>query len=215
MRCMGRIGCLVVLALGIFAGWMLRDRLFAGLRPAPAAKPAVAAWEPLTPAGAARMKAALVTLQKPRGPVFATVRPGDLASYVMLQLVKQLPPSADSIEAAAFGDRLYVRASVKLADFGGKDVLGTLSNFLSDRERMQFGGSFRIVRPGLAEFRVQEIRLRDFPIPPRAIPKLLQRIERGARPAGLSPDGLPLLVPDYIGDVRVEPGRITLYKNSP
>jgi hypothetical protein len=212
---MRRIGCLVVLALGVLVGWLLRDRLFAGLRSTPDAKTAAAAWEPLTPEAAARMRDALVTLQKPRGPVFATVRAGDLASYVLQQLVKQLPPSADSIEAAAFGDRLYVRASVKPADFGGRDVLGSLSSFLSDRERMQFGGTFHILRPGLAEFRVQEIRLHDFPIPPRAIPKLLQRIERGARPAGLAPDGLPLVVPNFIGDVRVEPGHITLYKSTP
>jgi hypothetical protein len=161
------------------------------------------------------MSAALATLQKSRGPVFVAVRPGDLASYVLQQLVKQLPPSADSIEAAAFGDRLYVRASVKPTDFGGSDVLGSLSGFLSDRERMQFGGSFHIIRAGLAEFRVQEIRLHDFPMPPRAIPRLLQRIERGARPPGLSPDGLPLVVPNYISDVRVEPGKITLFKGNP
>jgi hypothetical protein len=210
-----KIGCLVVLALGAWFGWMLRDRLFSGLRPASETTAATSAWEPLTPEGSARMRAALETLQKPRGPVFATVRAGDLASYVLQQLVKQLPPSADSIEAAALGDRLYVRASVKPADFGGSDILGSLSGFLSDRERMQFGGSFHILRPGLAEFRVQEIRLHDFPIPPRAIPKLLRRIERGARPAGLSPDGLPLVVPDYINDVRVEPGKITLFKSTP
>jgi hypothetical protein len=212
---MRRIGCLVVLALGVIVGWLLRDRLFAGLRSPAESTPAVAAWEPLTPDGAARMRTALATLQKPSGPVFVTVRAGDLASFVLQQLVKQLPPSADSIEAAAFGDRLFVRASVKPADFGGSDVLGSLSSFLSDRERMQFGGSFHILRPGLAEFRVQEIRLHDFPLPPRAIPRLLQRIEHGARPAGLSPDGLPLLVPAFIGDVRVEPGKITLYRSSP
>lgn len=212
---MRRIGCLVVLALGIIVGWLLRDRLFAGLRSPVETATTVATWEPLTPEGAARMRTGLATLQKPRGPVFVTVRAGDLASFVLQQLVKQLPPSADSIQAAAFGDRLFVRASVKPADFGGGDVLGSLSSFLSDRERMQFGGTFHILRPGLAEFRVQEVRLHDFPLPPRAIPRLLQRIERGARPAGLSPDGLPLLVPAYIADVRVEPGKITLYKSAP
>lgn len=212
---MRRIGCLVVLALGVIVGWLLRDRLFSGLRSPVESTTAAASWEPLTPEGAARMRTALATLQKPRGPVFVTVRAGDLASFVLQQLVRQLPPSADSIEAAAFGDRLFVRASVKPADFGGRDVLGSLSSFLSDRERMQFGGTFHILRPGLAEFRVQEVRLHDFPIPPRAIPRLLQRIERGARPAGLSPDGLPLVVPDYIGDVRVEPGKLTLYKSTP
>ncbi len=210
---MRKIGCLVVLLLGAFAGWMLRDRLFPGSRPAPAAT--TAAWERLSPAGAARMRTALATLQKPTGPVFVTVRPGDLASYVFEQLAKQLPPSADSVEAGAFGDRMYIRASVKPSDFGGGDVLGPLAGFLSERERMQFGGAFHVIRPGLAEFRVQEVRFREFPVPSGAIPRLLKRIERGARPPGVSDDGLPLLVPPYIGDVRTEPGRITLYKSTP
>jgi len=210
---MRKIGCLVVLLIGALAGWMLRDRFFTGSRPVEVT--AATSWEPLTPEGAARMRGALAALQKPRGPVFVAVRPADLASYVYQQLSKQLPPSADSLEAAAFGDRMYIRASVKPSDFGGSDVLGPLSGFLSDRERMQFGGTFRIIKPALAEFRVQEIRFREFPVPTGAIPRLLKRIEHGARPAGVSEDGLPLVVPSYIGDVRTEPGRITLYKSTP
>ena len=209
---MRKIGCLVVLLIGALAGWMLRDRLFPGSRPAPAVS--AAAWERLSPEGSARMRAALATLQKPAGPVFVTVRPADLASYVFEQLSKQLPPSADSVEAGAFGDRIYIRASVKPSDFGGSDILGPLAGFLADRERMQFGGAFHLIKPGLAEFRVQEIRVREFPVPSGAIPRLLKRIEHGARPAGVSDDGLPLVIPAYIGDVRTEPGRITIYKNT-
>ncbi|HWE41579.1 MAG TPA: hypothetical protein VG432_03695 [Gemmatimonadaceae bacterium] len=210
---MRKIGCLVVLLIGALAGWMLRDRFFTGTRPAEVT--AATSWERLTPEGAARMRAALTSLQKPSGPVFVSVKPADLASYVYEQLAKQLPPSADSVEAAAFGDRMYIRASVKPSDFGGGDVLGPLSGFLSDRERMQFGGAFHIIRPALAEFRVQEIRFREFPVPSGAIPRLLKRIGHGARPAGVSEDGLPLVVPPYIGDVRTEPGKITLYKSTP
>lgn len=211
---MRKIGCLVVLLLGVVVGWLLRDQLFRGVRSGETTA-AAATWERLSPEGAARMRAALTKLQNPRGPVFVTVRPADLASYVYEQLARQLPPSADSVEAGAFGERLYVRASVKPSDFGGSDVLGPLAGFLSDRERMQFGGGFHVIRPGLAEFRVQEIRFRDFPVPTGAIPRLLRRIEKGARPQGVSEDGLPLVVPSYIGDVRIGPGTVTLYRNAP
>lgn len=211
---MRKIGCIVVLLLGVVVGWLLRDQLFRGLR-STTETTAASSWERLSPEGAARMRAALAKLQDPRGPVFVSVKPADLASYVYEQLARQLPPSADSVEAGAFAERLYVRASVKPADFGGPEVLGPLAGFLNDRERMQFGGAFHIVRPGLAEFRVQEIRLRDFPVPTGAIPRLLRRIEKGARPAGISEDGLPLVVPSYIGDVRVTPGTVTLYRNAP
>lgn len=211
---MRKIGCLVVLALGIATGWLLRDRIFGSARSSAERNAPTAQWERLTPEGAARMRAALRTLQQPRGPVFVTVSAGDLASYVSEQLRRQLPPSADSIEAGAFGERLYVRATVKPTDFGGADALGPLAGFLGSSERMQFGGSFAILRPELAEFRVQEIRVRDFPVPPRAIPRLLRSVARGSRPEGLSEDGLPLVVPRYIGDVRVEPGKVTLYKST-
>ena len=211
---MRKIGCLVVLLLGVVVGWLLRDQLFRGVRSGDTSTTA-ATWERLSPEGASRMRAALAKLQNPRGPVFVSVRPADLASYVYEQLARQLPPSADSVEAGAFGERLYVRASVKPSDFGGSDALGPLAGFLADRERMQFGGGFHIIRPGLAEFRVQEIRFRDFPVPTGAIPRLLRRIEKGARPAGVSEDGLPLVVPSYIGDVRIAPGTVTLYRNAP
>ena len=208
---MRKIGCFVVLLLGLCAGWLLRDRFFRATHTG-ATFAAATDWERLSPDGAARMRTALAELQKPRGPVFVSVRPADLASYVYEQLAKQLPPSADSVEAGAFGDRLSIRASVKPSDFGGGDVLGPLASFLSDRERMQFGGSFRQIRPGLAEFRVQEVRLHYHPLPTAAIPRLIRRIEKGARPAGVSEDGLPLLVPSFIGDVRVQPGKVTLYR---
>ena len=205
---MRKLGCLVVLVIGAVAGWMLRDRIVGGLRDKPAE---ASSWERLTPEGATRMRTALAQLRRPSGPLLVTVRPGDLASYVYEQLVQQLPPSADSIEAGAFGDRLYVRASVKPSDFG-TEALGPLAGFLSERERMQFGGAFEIIRPGLAQFRVTEIRFHDLKVPSGAIPRLLRKVERGARPQGLAADGLPLVVPDYINEVKVEPGRVTLYR---
>lgn len=205
---MRKLGCLVVLVIGAVAGWLLRDRIVGGVRDKPTE---ASGWERLTPEGATRMRTALAQLRRPSGPLLVTVRPGDLASYVYEQLVRQLPPSADSVEAGAFGDKLYVRASVKPSDFG-TDALGPLASFLSEREQMQFGGGFEIVRPGLAQFRVTEIRFHDLKVPSRAIPRLLQKVERGTRPEGLAPDGLPLLVPDYINEVKVEPGRVTLYR---
>jgi hypothetical protein len=144
--------------------------------------------------------------------VFSNLSGGEAASYVYQQLAKQLPPSADSVEAAVIGDRLYIRASVALKDLGGTATLGPLAPMLGDRERMQFGGTFHVVRPQLAEFNVRDIKLRDLSIPATMIPRLLRQIERGSRPAGLSPDGLPLVIPAYLGDVRIGDGKVTLYK---
>lgn len=209
---MRKLGCLVLVVLAVVALWIFRAPIRRVVTGKPAA-PAGPTWEPITSAGAARARAALQRLARPRGPVYVNVAAGDLASLVYQQLAKQLPPSADSVEAAAFGDLLHVRASVRTAELGGAGGIGPLAGFLGERERMEFGGTFNVVRPGLAEFRVEEVKLRDFSLPRAAIPRLLRRIEHGSRPAGLSDNGLPLVIPTYIGDVRVQPGKVTLYKN--
>lgn len=213
MSCLGRLGCLLVVALLACALWLTRGRWLpmAGISPR-AAVVHDSPWQPLTAAGAARARAALDRLSRPAGPVFANVSGGDAASYIYQELAKQLPPSADSIEAAVLDDRLCLRASVKLSDLGGPSVVGPLASFLGDRNRMQFCGIFNLIRPGLAEYRVKEIRLHDLALPTGAIPKLLKHVERGSRPPGTSPDGLPLLVPRYVGDIRVANGKVTLYK---
>lgn len=213
MSCLARLGCLVVLALLACVAWLTRGRWLPklGLHPS-AAVVRSSPWQPLTPAGAARARTALDRLGRPSGPVFANVSGADAASYIYQGLARQLPPSADSVEAAVLNDQLCLRASVKLSDLGGPNVVGPLASFLGDRNRMQFCGIFDIIRPGLAEFRVKEIRLHDLALPTGAIPKLLRHVERGTRPPGTSPDGLPLLVPRYLGDVRVANGKVTLYK---
>ena len=74
------------------------------------------------------------------------------------------------------------------------------------------GGTLRIIRPGFAELRVQEMKVGNLTVPKALIPRLVQQISRGPRAPELSPDGLPLRTPEYVGDVRVSDGTITLYK---
>jgi hypothetical protein len=169
-------------------------------------------WEPLTREGAERARRALDRLSQPAGPVFTNVAGADVASYVFESLARQLPSSADSVEAAVIGDRLYIRASVRLSDLGGTATLGPLAGMLGERERMQFGGTFHVLRPRLAEFAVKDIKIRDFSVPPTMIPRLLKQVWRGPRPDGLAPDGLPVVIPPYLGDVRIASRVITLYK---
>ena len=214
---MKKLGCLVVIVLVVLIAWFTRVSwmrvLPAGGR-RQAAGDTMTAWQALTPAGAQRAKTALDQLRAPNGPAYAAVAPGELAAYILQELSRTLPRSADSIEAAAIGDRLYVRAVVRTADLGDKRTLGPIAILLGERERLQLGGTLRIIRPGLAELQVKELRLRDFNIPQALIPRLIQQMSRN-RPPELSPDGLALQTPEYIGDVRVTDGVITMYRASP
>jgi hypothetical protein len=222
MRCIGRLGCMLALALLAVAGWLTRDRWLRMVRGGSAAADStvVAAgregvWQPLTAQGGERARRALEELQRPTGPPAVTVSAPDLGAYVYQELARQLPPSADSVEAMAARDQLHVRASVRLRELGGRDVLGPLAAMLGDRERLQIGGNLRVVRPGLGELVVREIRVGQLPIPSAIIPRLLRQVSRRDRPPGISEAGLPLRLPEYVGEVRVSAGNVTISKALP
>jgi hypothetical protein len=214
MGCLARLGCLIVLVVAGAIGWFTRDQwLPAGFRPRPAAVAKAPQWQPLTDAGAERTRAALDKLSLKTGPVFQTVTGADAASYVFSELAKQLPPSTDSIQAQVNGETVSMRANVRLADIGGAGALGSLGSMFGDRERVELSGTFFVMKPGLAEFQIQNIKIGGLTIPHGMIPQLVRRLGKGERPAGVSPDGLPLPIPHYVGDIRVANGKITLYKN--
>jgi hypothetical protein len=214
--CLRKLGCLVVLLIVAAGAYLTRDRWMPLIRRTPApARPAPATgptWEPVSDSGAARARRAIESLGRRTGPVFVNVSPGDLASYFYIALSRQLPPSADSIEATTIGNRMYVRAVVSLDDFKAVDALGPLAGFVDRRERLQLGGTFTVIEPGLAQFLVEDVRLGQLPIPRGGIPKLLRQIRRGTVPPGVAENGLPFVVPRYLADARVTPGKITLYK---
>ena len=216
MGCFARLGCLVVLAICAVGAWLTRDTWMSKVSGAP---PAVAVstaptWEPLSPEAGARGKRVIETLQSSGGPVFANLRAGEIASYVFETVGRTLPASADSVEAAVIGDALYVRAIVPMKDIAGSGVLGPLGSLLNDREKISIGGTLRVIRPGLSEFQVREVKLRDFKLPSGAIPRLLQQLSKGTRPEGISADALPVATPMSLADVRIANHQVTLYKTT-
>jgi hypothetical protein len=170
-------------------------------------------WEPLTPEGAARARAALASLEGASGPAFTTLTAAELAAFAFEQAGAALPPSSDSVEAAVLGDYLAIRASVRLSELGGSSIVGPLAGMLGDREGMQLNAHFRIIRPGQGEFEVRELRLRDFRVPSGLIPRLVRQISPGERPADVSDASIPVETPLHVGDVRIGNGRVTVYRS--
>ena len=218
--CLRRIGCLFVLCIAAVAAYLMRDRWLPyvpWLKSTPRATASTTdslTWEPVSDDAAARARRAIESLGRRTGPVFVSLPPGDLASYFYIALAQQLPPSADSIEATTTGNRMYVRAIISLDDFKAADALGPLSGIVGRRERLRMGGTFALVRSGLAQFLVEDVRLGELPIPRGGIPKLLRQIRRGSMPPGVAENGLPFVVPPYVADARVADGKITLYKTT-
>lgn len=216
MGCIARLGCLVLLVILAVAGWFTRDRWMSKLpgRSSSATVTTEQKWQPLTPAAAERGRRAIDALNRPGGPVFANLSAAELTAYVSQAAGRMLPASADSVEAAVIGDAMFLRAVVPMKDLAGSGVLGPLGGLLNDRERIELGGTFHVVRPGMSEFQVRSIRLRDFKVPSGAIPRLVKQITRGKHVEGVADDALPVPTPRNLADVRIANGRVTLYKTT-
>ena len=219
MGCLRNLGCLVLLVVAAAAGWWYRDRLSSWIpgrereevttsaAPAPSRE-----WEPLTAAAAERTRTAIARLARRSGPVFVNIPPAEAASYILEELRARLPASAESVTTRVSGDRLYVRANVRVADLGQTGVLGPLSKLLGERETLEFGGTVNMVRPGLAEYRVRAIKIGNLSVPSAAIPRIMREIRPDSLPEGLAADALPVELPPHIGDIRIAGGKVTLYK---
>lgn len=211
--CLGRLGCLLVLAVAAAGGYLYyTDRLPFLPHRGPAATTAVSTWEPLTTAGSQRAQSAVASLGRKSGPVFVNLRAAEMAAFLLNAMGGRLPQSVQNPEAAVIGDRVYLRGSVALRDFGGPAVLGPLSGMISERDSMRMGGELEVVRPGLGQFRVREIKLGSLSLPAQLIPRLVRELDRGDRPEGVAAGALPLRLPPTVGDIRVGKGKITLYK---
>ena len=219
--CLRRLGCLVIVLVGALLyvtrnTWLpLLDRTSGrdrGAESATAAAPPT--WQLLDQPSAGRGERAVRALAARRGPVYVTLRPGELASYAFLSLSEALPTALQDAQTTVIGDRVYVRAVAGPDDLPG--VAGTaLGGLITRRDTLRLGGTFDVLRPGLAQFRVRDVQVGRVPVPAALIPRLVSRVRRGAVPDGVAADAFPIPVPDYLGDVRIGRGRVTLYKATP
>ncbi|HEX2779457.1 MAG TPA: hypothetical protein VHM30_08155 [Gemmatimonadaceae bacterium] len=220
MGCLRRVGCLVVVVAIAIGLWITQDRWMHLVRRGSGRSDRVAptaerVWQPLSPQAAARGKRAIDGLSSARGPVYANLSPDEIASYVVQAAGGAFPAGTDSVEAAVIGDVLYVRAIVPTKEIARSGVLGPLAGLLNDRERVSLGGGFRVVRPGLSEFRLRDVKLREFSVPRGAIPRLVNQITKGKKTPGIADDALAVPTPPSLADVRIGDGRVTLYKTTP
>jgi len=211
---MRKFGCFLVFLLLLAAVWFWYARVeTAPGKGATTAAPAKL-WQPLTPADAERGRAAVQSLSRPTGPVFANLTASEAASYIFLMVAKQLPPSLRNAEAAVIGSRLYVRSELELKELGGSGALGALGAFLGDKDSVTLGGTINMRGPGQGEFLIQEVKIGRFELPSALIPRIVTRIRAANRGAAVSSNGLPMVMPAYISDVRIANGKVTVYKTT-
>lgn len=175
----------------------------------------------------------LAPLRKRNGPAYVSLDAKQIAG-LLAPLLAQLPPSAATTQLALDNDVLLVRTAVSLSDFTGQSAIGAvLGKALVGEDTLFLAGPLEPVRPGLAQFRVRELRLKGIDVPTRLIPGLVRNLraaakagtatpaERGGSDAvdsgGSSPvaaDALPVTLPSTVSDIRVVNGKLTLYRSS-
>lgn len=211
--CLGRLGCLVLFVIAGVLAWLGRDRwaprVFGSRERAPVT------WEPVAEPRAEKAGDAVASLSRPNGPAFVNVSAAELAALMVRASGHRLPAALDSVEAAVDSETVRIRALVDLEDIRGLDALGPLSGLLGQRERIELTGTMAVLSRGLGEFRVASVKIAEFHLPGAAIPRLLARLDERVRPEGVSPGGIAITIPDYIGDVRIARGQITLYRRPP
>ncbi len=230
MGCLTRVGCVVVLAAaGAGAYWLYGDGLPSELgRLAGRAGRAISSdstpardadrdivWASLTDATAGGSEA-IARLSRRDGPAFVTLGAGDLAGFLAAALSRGLPRSSLNPQVAVSGDRVLLRAVVDLRDFAGQGAFGSvIGAALNGRDTLRLSGTLHAIRPGMAQYRVRELRIKGVSVPPRVLPSLVGTLRGRVQVDSLSPDALPIPMPRFISDVRVSNGRVTLYRTTP
>jgi hypothetical protein len=205
------LGCLVVVLAALVAGWIFRDRLEAlyhRLRGGPAPAPVVYA----APAagGPARAEAQLAELGRRGGPAYVDLSAGDLATLLDRELALAPRRAFDSVGVALGDQHIRVRGVLDVSTLPRK-LLGPLAEGLGRREPVVAGGTLAVPADGRVMWTIDELTVRDFPFPRRVIPAIVNALHvpdaQGA--------AVPIPLPAMVGDVRVSPTGVRVYRASP
>ena len=215
MGCLRRlltgIGCLVVL-LAALAGWLYRDRLgvlYRRIRGVP--EPAAPAFVTPRPDAAREAQGALDRFAQAarHGTAggWVDISADQLAGLIDRQLEAGPVRSLDSVAVALDTARVRVRGSLDVTVLPRR-VLGPLAGAMSGRQPVVAGGPLVVTPDGRLWWRIDELKLGDLSLPRATIPVILKAMSvtdgQGA--------SVPVPLPTPVGDVRVTPAGIRLYR---
>jgi hypothetical protein len=205
-----RVGCLLVLLVLAALAYLYRREILDFWRHWRAGRSASAAWVAPGSEGAVPANRALVRLASRGGPAFVDLDAAAVAGLVEAQLERSRQRAFDSVMVLLGDDEVRVRGSVDLSRVPRK-VLGPLRGAIHGRERVTVGGPLRADSAGRLMWRVRTLEVGAFPFPRSTIGAVL----RAMNVPGLEDTELPLPVDARIGDVRVGPSAVRLYRAGP
>ncbi len=200
------LGCLGLIA-AIALGWLYRDRLVRegrrvldriGDAPAPAAlgRPGVQALE------SARAKVDSLNGWRADSVVLGA---SEVASLIGQGMDRTLRGQLDSMQVRLLDGEIELHARLRTGRLP-KEVVGPLGMALREKESIQAAGPLEVSRPGLGEWEVRSFRIRDFPIPDAAVPRLVSRALGDSTRRTVR-----VRIPEGVARIRVRPTGATLY----
>jgi hypothetical protein len=199
-RLVGGIGIILLLALG----WLYRDRLGdelgrvlgrncggSGISGRPGSRALLSARAKIDSLNGWRADSVILT-------------PAEVASMIGVGLDPSVRSQLDSLEVQLLDGSIGVSALLSTARLP-RELTGPLAIALRPKERIEAAGPLKVTEPRRAEWAVHSFRIRDFPIPRDAVPKLV------ARALGDSTRRtVPIRIPAGIREIRIRPSGATL-----
>jgi hypothetical protein len=110
----------------------------------------------------------------------------------------------DSLQVQLLEGSIEVSALLATARLP-KDLTGPLAVALRPKERIEAAGPLQVVEPRRAEWSVRSMRIRNFPIPRDAVPKIVSRALGDS-----SRSTVPIRIPAGVREIRIRPSGATL-----
>src|SRR5688572_12672312 len=202
-RLLGLLGLVLALAIG----WLYRDRLAAELH-----RMFDSSGQDEEPTGAGRPGSrALVSAHSKIDSLngwradSVVLSASEVASLIGAGLQPSLRRQLDSLQVELEDGEVAVNAKLATARLP-RELIGPLAVALRDREPVKAAGPIEVTGPGRAEWSVRSFRIRDFPIPGDAVPRLM------ARAFGDSTRRtIPVRIPAGVREIKVRPDGATLF----
>jgi hypothetical protein len=202
-KLLGFAAVLVALAIG----WLYRDRLgteFRRLIGSPSSSEA--------PSGAGRPGLRALTSARSKidslngwSADSVVLTPAEVASLIGAGLDPSLRRQLDSLQVELQDGAVAVNAKLATSRLP-RELTGPLAVALREREPVQAAGPIEVTGPGRAEWEVRSFRIREFPIPRDAVPKLVAKAF-----GDTTRKTIPVRIPEGIRKIRVRPTGATLF----
>lgn len=206
-----QIGCLLVMIALAIGAFIYREQvvaLYHKLRGTPARAETVYVMP--GPDSKREADQRIAQLTRRGGPAYVDLEADHVAALLQDAIGRTGSRGLDSIQVGLMDDEIRVKGSLDLTRVP-RDLLGPLRNMVGEREPVIIGGGVASDTAGRMMIDVTTLRVADFPFPRATIARLL----REARIPGLEGSRVVLPAIDGIGDVRVSPDGLRIYRSAP